>query len=195
MVRFFVRFWVRKGRLIWSKIYRSIFERKYAGKLLPTLATEGETLTPDKVLIRLKWVLSKITWRQDKWYMLFDVISYPQTVWFKKEDDCDGFAILAAALLEQARNSVPRLGNVFLLTVVGRPLENSHTVCVFDIDGVLYVADNNYVYRSSRTTIDKIAEDYLKKNFKKPYCWQLIDVNLKEIKYVEATNEKESPNS
>ncbi len=58
---------------------------------------------------------------------LFDCISYPQVTWAKKKDDCDGFASLAAALLNQLHPAYKPV----LLTVMVRPLRFSHTVCAF----------------------------------------------------------------
>lgn len=184
--RLFIRFWVRKGRLWWSKIYRKLFERKYLRKPLPELTLiDTEPLKPEQVMNRLRWVLSKIEWRQDKWYMLSDAISYPQTVWAKKADDCDGFAILSATLLERARQHIDGLGEVVILTVVGSPIRNSHTITCFNLKGHWYVTDNDRVYMSGLDSIEEIAEFYLRRLFRKYYCWQLIDIDLNELKYVE----------
>lgn len=172
MIRILIRFWVRKGRLIWSKIYRFLFEWRYKKYSLPKIS--------DNLLLKLQYILLQITWTPDPWYMLFDVIPLPQKVWKTKKDDCDGFAILAAAILKQSD-----INEVVLLTVVGSPIKHSHTVCCFKLNDQWYVADNQVVYRSVSNNLEKIAEYYLKKLFRKPYCWQIITPELKELKYVE----------
>ncbi|MFH1651636.1 MAG: hypothetical protein ABID87_06020 [Chloroflexota bacterium] len=117
MIDWFFRWWLRRGRYRWSKIRRYLFERGYLANALPPAGF------PEAV----RAVLRQITWTRDGPLHLFDCISYPQTVWTRKKDDCDGFAVLAAALL---RRDLPASDPV-LLTVMLRPMSASHTVCAF----------------------------------------------------------------
>ena len=82
--------------------------------------------------------LAEVTWRPDGAVHLWDAISYPAAVWRSKRDDCDGFAVLAAALLQRWDASTDPV----LLSVVLRPLRRSHTVCVFRHGGALRFFDN-----------------------------------------------------
>jgi hypothetical protein len=87
----FLKWWLHGPRYGWSKFRRFMFERGFLKKPLP----------PVKTLSDIKSSLREITWTKDGFGELFDCISYPQRVWSKKKDDCDGFAILTAALLNQ----------------------------------------------------------------------------------------------
>ena len=82
---------------------------------------------------------------------LYDSISYPQTVWARKKDDCDGFAILAAALLQRWEPS----SRPVLLTAMLRPMRRSHTVCVFNVPGAgLWFFDNGTLRRAQQDKLD-----------------------------------------
>ena len=87
----FLTCWLRKGRYKWSRLRRKLCEAKYRDKELPVARS----------LEDIKACLSHLTWSMDGPLHLYDSISYPQTVWAKKKDDCDGFAILAATLLQR----------------------------------------------------------------------------------------------
>lgn len=84
--------------------------------------------------------LRQVTWTMDGPLHLYDAISYPETVWSKKKDDCDGFAVLAANLLQKLQPDTKPV----LITAMVRPVHNSHTVCGFsNADGTLSFFDNN----------------------------------------------------
>lgn len=83
---------------IWSKVYRFFAERKYKKNVvLPKLNSLNE----------LEDLIGNIIWRKDKWYMLWDAISYPEATYGRyvtnKGSDCDDMAILAAFLLEDMK--------------------------------------------------------------------------------------------
>ena len=113
----FLRLWLSTARNRWSRLRRGLLERRYLKTQLPS---------PDS-LDALSEALREVVWTQDGPLQLWDSISYPQTVWHKKKDDCDGFAVLAAELL---RRWDPVFDPV-LLTALLRPIKQAHTVCVF----------------------------------------------------------------
>ncbi len=78
----FLVWWLRSGRYGWSKLRRKVFERRYLSTTLPTTSSLEEIET----------CLKDVRWTMDGPLHLFDCISYPQTTWAKKKDDCDGFA-------------------------------------------------------------------------------------------------------
>ncbi|MFH1646258.1 MAG: hypothetical protein ABID71_01010, partial [Chloroflexota bacterium] len=89
----FLVWWLRGARYRWSRFRRRFFEAGYLGMDLPTVASLDD----------IQRRLGEVTWTMDGPLHLYDAISYPQTVWHRKKDDCDGFAVLAAALLRQWR--------------------------------------------------------------------------------------------
>lgn len=123
LVDAFVAFALKNLRYPWSRLRQRLCEGRYLKKELP----------PADSLNAIQDCLKKITWTQDGFFHLYDALSYPQTVWAKKKDDCDGFAVLAAELIQ--RLSPPR--HPVLVTAVVRPLSKSHTVCAFK-DGRKY---------------------------------------------------------
>ena len=126
----FFRWWLRSGRYPWSRFRRRYFESGYPNTALPEVHSLAE----------IQNCLAKITWTMDGLFHLGDAISYPQTVWKKKKDDCDGFSVLAAALLKQwNRDTKP-----VLITVMVWPMKKSHTVCAFHTpDNELCYFDNS----------------------------------------------------
>ena len=117
IIDWFLVWWLCSGRYLWSTVRRRLFEHHYLSTALPTVSS----------LEKVKVCLKQITWTMDGPLHLFDCISYPQTTWVKKKDDCDGFASLAAALITQYDSS----SNPVLVTVMVRPIRSSHTVCAF----------------------------------------------------------------
>ena len=100
---------------------------------------------------------------------MYDAISYPGAVWAKKRDDCDGFAVLAEALLERwGASSEPSL-----VTVMLRPVRQSHTVCVFREGGDLRFFDNarlnEGVYKTYAQVVEKVAE-----RGSRLVCWDVL---------------------
>ena len=129
IVDWFLTWWLRSGRYPWSKLRRKLFEAGYLKTELPTVASLGD----------IESCLKTVTWTMDGPLHLFDSISYPQTVWKRKKDDCDGFAVLACELLDRLNPSCAPA----LVTVMVRPVKKSHSVCVFTAEeGGLSVFDN-----------------------------------------------------
>ena len=89
IIDFFLKWWLRTGRYGWSRLRRSLFERRYLDTALP----------PVNSLKDIEAALRQVTWTMDGPLHLYDCISYPQTTWVNKKDDCDGFASLASELL------------------------------------------------------------------------------------------------
>jgi hypothetical protein len=130
MIDFFLRWWLFNGRYVWSRVRRRLFERRYLHIILPT-ANSLKEITD---------FLGQVTWTKDSLLHLYDSISYPETVWAKKKDDCDGFAILASKLLLRLQANT----NPVLITAIVRPVRKSHTVCGFsNADSTLSFFDNN----------------------------------------------------
>ncbi|MBU2536481.1 MAG: hypothetical protein KKD83_10010 [Chloroflexi bacterium] len=156
----FLIFWLRNGRYRWSRWRRRWFEAKYKTQPLPVADS----------LEQIEALLKQVTWTMDGPLHLFDAISYPQTVWAKKKDDCDGFAALAAALLQQWQ---PESRPVFV-TAMLRPVRKSHTVCVFNVPGAgLWFFDNYSLRRGHYRTYADIAAEVQQKT--KLVCWDVVE--------------------
>jgi len=102
---------------------------------------------------------------------LFDSISYPQTVWAKKKDDCDGFAVLGATLLHNWKPEV----HPVLVTAMTQPVKSSHTVCVFTSPTeFLWFFDNSSLqqgeYKTYSEVVSKITE-----SAQRVICWDVRD--------------------
>jgi len=156
----FLTCWLRKGRYKWSRLRRKLCEAKYRDKELPVARS----------LEDIEACLSHVTWSMDGPLHLFDSISYPQTVWAKKKDDCDGFAVLAATLLQRWQPGCRPM----LITVMLRPVSRSHTVCGFHApDGALWFFDNySLSKRSFRTYAEIVAEV---KGENRLICWDVVE--------------------
>ena len=136
-------------------------EGKYLSAALPEVSTLAE----------IEGCLKEVTWTMDGPLHLYDSISYPETVWAGKKDDCDGFAILASALLRKWHpDSKP-----VLLTVIIRPVQQSHTICIFSQPTKkLRVFDNASLhdeeYESYSDVMSKISE-----HKGRLVCWDVRD--------------------
>ena len=138
---------------------RWLFERKYLKEPLP----EADSLED------IEACLKQITWKMEGLLHLYDSISYPQTTWAKKEDDCDGFASLAAELLYRLSSNYRPV----LITTVIRPIAKSHTVCVFsNLRGNLWYFDNARLKREKYKTYDEIAFKVSQRG-KSLVCWDV----------------------
>jgi hypothetical protein len=154
----FLVWWLRRGRYGWSKLRRKIFERGYLKTVLPAANSLEE----------IEAYLKQVKWTMDGPLHLFDSISYPQTVWAKKKDDCDGFATLACELLKRLDSSFSPV----LVTAMMRPIRNSHTVCVFIYpDGNLGFFDNNML-RNYYASYSQIVE-IISRGSDKLICWDV----------------------
>lgn len=150
IIDWFLTWWLRSGRYLWSKIRRRLFERRYLSTALPQVSSLEE----------VKACLEQVTWTMDGPLHLFDCISYPQTTWVRKKDDCDGFASLAAALITHYDPSI----NPVLVTVMVRPIRSSHTVCAFrTTEDTLCFFDNDRLrcgnYQKYADIIASISKD------------------------------------
>ena len=163
LVTFIDRFlilWLRRSRYRWSRWRRKRFEAKYEKQPLPAADS----------LEQIEDFLKQVTWTMDGPLHLFDAISYPQTVWAKKKDDCDGFAVLAAALLHQWQPET----NPVLITAMLRPVRKSHTVCAFNVPGAgLWFFDNYTLRRGRYRAYADIAAEVQGKA--RVVCWDVVD--------------------
>jgi hypothetical protein len=155
---FFLKWWLRTGRYGWSRL-RRLFEHRYLATALPTVSS----------LKDIEAALRQVTWTMDGPLHLYDCISYPQTTWAKKKDDCDGFASLAAELLYRWDPTC----NPVLLTAILRPVQSSHTVCVFTAPhGDLCFFDNYLLQRGDYRSYDDIAAK-ISQQAKRLVCWDV----------------------
>ena len=168
----FLIWWLRRGRYGWSKLRRHLFERRYLKVPLPAVNTLDE----------IQGCLAQVTWTMDGPLHLFDSISYPETVWAKKKDDCDGFAVLAAALLQRWQQDY----HPVLLTAMVRPIRNSHTVCAFSVTGgKLWFFDNGSLRQTHFQTYAEIVAEIKGKS--RVVCWDTADPNtLQTIEFRKA---------
>jgi len=164
LVDCFAAFGLKNLRYPWSRLRRRLCERRYLKTELPPVNSLQD--------IRLK--LKEVTWTKDGFFHLYDAISYPQTVWAKKKDDCDGFAILAAALLK----SMDPATEPVLITAAMRPLRQSHTVCAFKDGQRLAFFNNKELCRGNfkeyKDIVAEFTKDPKKKGIKKVICWDVV---------------------
>ncbi len=170
MVDLLLRWWLRSGRYRWSRICRKLLERKYLNRPVPAANSLDE----------IQAALDQIRWVPDSAWRLFDLVSYPEATWARRSDDCDGFSCLAAALL---RNLDPGYRPV-LLTVIARPVGDSHTVCVFaGEEGRLRYFDNNTLRAGPFDSYREVAATLLKEK-NRLVCWDVADpLNLRTISF------------
>jgi len=159
IVDHFLIWWLRSARYPWSRLRRRLFEGGYKDRSLPAAHS----------LADIETCLREITWTMDGPLHLFDSISYPQTVWAKKKDDCDGFAILAATLLRQWHPD----WHPVLITAMVRPMQASHTVCGFLAPDGLAFFDNASLRGECQTYGDIVNKISL--NAKRLVCWDVRD--------------------
>ena len=159
IVDWFLRWWLRRGRYIWSRFHRRFFERKYLSTALPEVHTLEEVAA----------ALQQVQWTPDRPSLIWDCISYPQTTWTTKKDDCDGFSCLAAHLLD----SLGKDYQPVLLTVLMHPVASSHTVCVFRFQDHLRFFNNESLRQESYVTYDQIAAQILSGGNKQLICWDV----------------------
>jgi hypothetical protein len=121
--------------------------------------------------------LKQVEWTMDGPLHLFDSISYPQVTWVKKKDDCDGFATLAAELLNQLNPNC----NPVLITAMVQPIQVSHTVCAFESpQGTVWFFDCHLLRRWELQTygdvVAKISQDA-----RKLVCWDVRNPTTLEM--------------
>ncbi len=164
----FLTWWLHGPRYGWSKLRRRLFEGGFLKTPLP----------PVNSLDLIQKCLKKITWKQDSLPELFDSVSYPQRVWVRGKEDCDGFAVLAAALL---KDWDPQTKPV-LVTAGFLPIANSHTVCVFKLAGGLKYFSNAALIPKIFQKYEEIVADFTKPN--KLVCWDVVEPDtLKQLEF------------
>jgi len=166
VVNWFLVWWLRSGRYGWSKLRRTLFERRYLRKELPTADS----------LKQIEECLGQVCWTKDGPLHLFDCISYPQVTWYTKKDDCDGFSALAAELLNEWNSD----SKPVLVTALLRPIQRSHTVCAFkSSQGALCYFDNDKLRRGNlegyEDIIEKIGKD------QQLVCWDVRNPSTFEM--------------
>ena len=169
IIDWFLVWWLRRCRYSWSKFRRWLFERKYLSTTLPEVNSLEDIETS----------LHMITWTMDGPLHLFDCISYPQTTWAKKKDDCDGFSILAAELLNRWNlNSKP-----VLITALVHPIRYSHTVCAFTSQEATLCYFDNYSLKSENLeSYEDIVKNIIKQH--QLVCWDVRDpINFNMIEF------------
>jgi hypothetical protein len=165
LVDCFVAFGLKNLRYPWSRLRQRLFEGRYLKTELPSVHSIQE----------VQDCLKKITWTQDGFFHLYDALSYPQTVWAKKKDDCDGFAVLAAELIKSFEPSRHPL----LVTAVVRPLRRSHTVCAFKDGPRLAFFDNARLRQGNYNKHGDIVAEFTQRA-EKVVCWDVAKPNTLE---------------
>jgi len=167
MIDCFLIWWLRTGRYSWSRLRRRLFERKYLSVVLPIVSSLKE----------IEDCLQQVVWTMDGPSHLYDCISYPQVTWAKKKDDCDGFAVLAAELLNRWDSN----SNPVLVTFMVRPVRYSHTVCVFfNPQGTLNCFDNGLLHQIDYQTYEEVVET-ISSRADKLVCWDVRNPNTFEM--------------
>jgi hypothetical protein len=165
----FFRWWLSGPRYGWSNFRRCLFERGFLKNPLP----------PVKTLADIQSCLREITWKQDGFAELFDCVSYPQRVWTKKKDDCDGFAVLAAALLNQWDNKTKPV----IVTAMVSSLAHSHSVCVFQQGAGFRYFSNKELSPKTFTSYEKVITDFVNPAYRL-VCWDVVKPDtLKHLEF------------
>ena len=167
-VSLFLLLRLRLARYRWSR-FRRLFER---GEL-------GKSIDPAASLREIEGLLKQVTWTPDGPLHLYDSISYPQTTWAKKHDDCDGFAVLAAELLKRLDPTTSPV----LLTVMLRPARKSHTVCVFSEGAAYRFFDNARLNPSTYTSYADVVREVARRG-DTMVCWDIADPwSLRQLEF------------
>ena len=159
-----------KWRYTWSWFHWRRFEHRYLINDLPQVSSLEE----------IEACLRQVTWTMDGPFHLFDCISYPQVTWSKKKDDCDGFASLAAALLNRLNQDYKPV----LLTAMVRPFRFSHTVCAFSSgQDKTWFFDNYSLRLGEWQTYAEVAAEISKPPLRLVYWDVRNSVTLELIEY------------
>jgi len=124
--------------LLWSKVYRWLYHRKYRTLQFPV------SLTPEQATEEMK----HLVWRKDGFKELWDAIGSPHWVQHTLAQiecggqppgamDCDEFAVWAATVI--APNYQPVVLNVMWRDEKGT---RGHNVCLYHSSGFLYHTGN-----------------------------------------------------
>ncbi len=156
----FLKWWLSGPRYGWSKFRRFMFERGFLKTKLPQVANLDDIVRN----------LNEITWKQDFWPELFDCISYPERVWARGKDDCDGYAVLAAALLKQWDKKT----NPVIVTAMVSSFNHCHSVCVFEMGGGFRYFSNKELSPKTFTGYKEIVADFANKAYRL-VGWDVVD--------------------
>ncbi|OGN96208.1 MAG: hypothetical protein A2Y89_01525 [Chloroflexi bacterium RBG_13_51_18] len=99
---------------------------------------------------------------------LYDCVSYPQRVWSRKKDDCDGFAVLAAALLSRWSPDTRPV----MVTAMVAPMKNCHSVCVFHQGANLRYFNNSALNPGLFVNYYEIVNNFAPPN--RLICWDVV---------------------
>lgn len=160
VVGYLAALWLTRFRYPWSHLRQRLCEWRYLKKELPTA----------KSLPEIRAHLKEVKWTADGFFHLWDAISYPQTVWAKKKDDCDGFSVLAAELIERLD---PKLKPVLISAAV-RPLKRSHTVCAFRDGQRFAFFDNARLRQGDYQSYADIVKKCTGERSAKLLCWDVV---------------------
>jgi len=178
------RIWV-----IWSKLYRFLYERKYRNYNMPFFSTFGE----------LEATLAQMKWRKDGPMELMDAASLPQATYGRFKDgkaagDCEDISLFAATSIYFMKASLlvaagSMINDVYLLTVIwegsGSKIVEGHSVCVFSYkaeDGIKWAWVSNWYggkIQWERRNIGEIVARMMDE--KKLVRWALSTCNLKLV--------------
>jgi hypothetical protein len=153
-------FWLRYARYRWSRLRRRI-ERHRHDVPLPAVSTIDD----------VRAALEQVRWVPDAAFHLYDAVSNPATTWAKKQDDCDGFAALAAELLTR----IDVRHAPMLVTVVVLPLRRAHTVCAFrSLDSnEVRVFDNARLVEERFDSLDGVV-GYVARRGERAIAWDIV---------------------
>lgn len=165
----FLKWWLHGPRYGWSKFRRCLFERGFLNVELPKVETLDDIIEK----------LHKVEWKKDWIPELFDCVSYPQRVWKRRKDDCDGFAVLAAALLKQLKTP----SNPIMVTAMVNSINNCHSVCVFETDEGFKYFSNWELNPNTFNSYEEIVKDFVGTKYRL-ICWDEVDPDtLKQLKF------------
>lgn len=159
LAKAFFIWWLRRPRYRWSRLRRRLLEGRYRNAELPPVTSLED------IEARLK----EVTWTGDGPLHLYDAISYPQTVWANKKDDCDGFAVLSAELLRRWSPS----SHPVLITAIVRPAQRSHTVCAFRQGNGLWFFDNDVLRRGDFPGYSDVVAEFTR-GTTALVCWDVL---------------------
>ena len=111
----------------WSNIYRVIFESKYSKFNGPKCSS----------IVDVSRALRAIKYEHDGIKRFIDTVSYPQAVYERGRDDCDGSAIFAHAMIAQNELARPWILSVAWLDEKNK--YHGHAVCMYT-----HVDDGSY---------------------------------------------------
>jgi len=156
--RFFI-WWLNGPRYGWSKLRRRLFEGGFLSAQLPEVHSVEDILA----------CLQKVDWKKDWIPQLFDCVSYPQRVWAKKADDCDGFAVLTAVLLKRYDPATAPV----MVTAMVAPMDKSHSVCVFRQGSELKYFSNRDLNPGTFRSYDEVVADFTRPP-NRLICWDVV---------------------